>query len=787
MNDTRIMKDRAEMEGLVSTLQLDIEMFTDTGTSDRAMCNAIRLKMADLSKRWEKVTRDFTTALATEHRDEQRDLLSKALDLYKKTYAVAFKNAGAASSVLYNTMETERLDREAAAAGGGAGGGGGGTRTGAPPRVDESLRPDYKCSYSLSLSEFNKWMETGKAWGLASMHETRPTLVQKMYFEQICEKEFAENCNLEGNCRTFDHYMEESKLVYLKRVSIFLRRNEYIETTRQEDESYTSFYHRLRRCSEMADINTMEERDWNMHNLMASLPVNVFKQITAATINPTVEMVLATLEVVEQQMRQLGNTKFPLPPEKGKKKKSLTVNVASEDNRGRDRGGGGGNRGRGGGRGRGAGGRGGGQSSTYIDYTKLGCFRCGDSNHFRDQCEVMPSDCYCKTCEQTGHVDKVCLKKKRESANVSEEKKPEDKEKGEKPKEGKRELTPPAGGRDFSRPRGAANLVTVHYLDQENVHHKSALSSYELCNEAETGKGRLRRLACAIERKEKGGRRTDIGAVCDPGATASLLSKERADELSCNERDANGIVITTTNGAALDVSGQSELWLTTKSGHRKLVHVYVCNDLAHDLLLSADDCESLGLLPRNWPNHGGDDAKQYSKRYMANTVKTEAAEPEKEKEEAVEDEEDGRVDLSALRDALWSNTGDISKIPGFSKLPDTLQNIIREHKDVFSDSIGDRPMDCEPVKLIIDETVPLPPKVMTMRNVPLHWQSQAEKILTDLLQTGMVTRVRDPVPCVSPSFFVKKGDGSGDPRLVLDYKNTLNKILLRVPHPLPSQ
>ena len=223
MNDTRIMKDRAEMEGLVTTLQLDIEMFTETGTSDRAMCNSIRLKMADLSKRWEKVTRDFTTALATEHRDEQREVLTKALDLYKRTYAVAFKNAGAATSVLYNTMETERLDREAAAAGGGAGGGGGGTRTGAPPRVDESLRPDYKCSYSLSLSEFNKWMETGKAWGLASMHETRPTLVQKMYFEQICDKEFAENCNLEGNCRTFDHYMEESKLVYLKRVSIFLR------------------------------------------------------------------------------------------------------------------------------------------------------------------------------------------------------------------------------------------------------------------------------------------------------------------------------------------------------------------------------------------------------------------------------------------------------------------------------------------------------------------------------------------------------------------------------------
>ena len=95
-------------------------------------------------------------------------------------------------------------------------------------------------------------------------------------------------------------------------------------------------------------------------------------------------------------------------------------------------------------------------------------------------------------------------------------------------------------------------------------------------------------------------------------------------------------------------------------------------------------------------------------------------------------------------------------------------------------------MDCTPVKLIIDETLPKPPKVTTVRSVPLHWHSAGERILTDLLQTGIVQRVTEPVPCVSPSFFVKKGDGLGDPRLVLDYKETLNKLLIRVPHPLPS-
>ena len=214
------------------------------------------------------------------------------------------------------------------------------------------------------------------------------------------------------------------------------------------------------------------------------------------------------------------------------------------------------------------------------------------------------------------------------------------------------------------------------------------------------------------------------------------------------------------------------------------MHVYICADLSQDMLVSADDCEALGLLPRHWPNHDEvQDSTKYSKRYMANNVVTTAKEAEEKKKE---DESEGTVDLSALRDALWSNTGDISKIPAFNKLPKTLQTIIKSYKDVFSDSIGDRPMDCTPVKLVIDETLPKPPKVTTVRSVPLHWQSAGERILTDLLQTGIVQRVTEPVPCVSPSFFVKKGDGSGDPRLVLDYKETLNKLLIRIPHPLPS-
>ena len=116
MNNTRMMASRSELEGVVSTLQVDLELFTDTGGTDRAMCSALRQKMADLTRRWEGVTKDFTTTLATTLGDDARALTVKAQENYKKAYYGAIKSAGAATSELFNVMERERLDREATAA-----------------------------------------------------------------------------------------------------------------------------------------------------------------------------------------------------------------------------------------------------------------------------------------------------------------------------------------------------------------------------------------------------------------------------------------------------------------------------------------------------------------------------------------------------------------------------------------------------------------------------------------------------------------------------------------------
>ena len=486
-----------------------------------------------------------------------------------------------------------------------------------------------------------------------------------------------------------------------------------------------SYFNRLRKLADMADIKTMTEKELVMHMVMLSLPTNVVKQVTNITINPKLDDVLATLEVVEQHMRLLNNTNFLLPPDRSaKKKKSLSANVTEEKDRGQERGGGGGCGGRGRGRGAGGNARGGGQTGSYT----LSCFRCGE-DHYKDQCTKMPSECKCSHCHQTGHVEKVCLTKRRASANMSEEAKTEEKGEKENGEKEKRSQTPPNGVRDFSR-GCQANLVTVKYLDEEDVHHTSALLSYQLCNAAYSVRGKLRRLSCKIERKERGGAAVQIVAVCDPGATASLLSLSKANNLDCQQREARGIVISTANGASLDVRSQCEIWMNTNNQKRRLVHVYVVADLSQDMLISADDCEALGLLLRNWPNHGPGDAT-YSKLYQANSVET-----------AQKQENEGRVYLTELQERLWLDTGDITCIPNMQNIPENLQKMIQEFWDVFSDSIGDRPMDVPPVKLTVDESVPKPAKTMTCRAIPLHWQDSGECILTDLLQAGIVKSCR---------------------------------------------
>ena len=81
-----------------------------------------------------------------------------------------------------------------------------------------------------------------------------------------------------------------------------------------------------------------------------------------------------------------------------------------------------------------------------------------------------------------------------------------------------------------------------------------------------------------------------------------------------------------------------------------------------------------------------------------------------------------------------------------------------------------------------------PYKALTTKAIPQHWIPEAERVLNNFLEKGVIERVplEEPSDWVSPAFFVPKDD-SPTPRLrlVTDFSR-LNKFVVRPVHPFPS-
>ena len=106
-----------------------------------------------------------------------------------------------------------------------------------------------------------------------------------------------------------------------------------------------------------------------------------------------------------------------------------------------------------------------------------------------------------------------------------------------------------------------------------------------------------------------------------------------------------------------------------------------------------------------------------------------------------------------------------------------------EFKDIISDELNPKPMNCSPMKieLIAGAT---PSKNMYTKRVPLPFEKEAEKVLQDLIDKGVITRVYKPSIWCHPAFFLPKPDGKRV-RLVTDYTG-INRFVKRPVHPFPA-
>ena len=184
-----------------------------------------------------EVQKDFHTTIATCVNEADKTRAVAEMEEFRGKYKEITTKGLQMTGALFNTMEQERTEK--AETGQPATAAAAGART---LWVDKALHPSFKAAFLLSMDKFRKWKESVTAWGQSSSHELRSQLVQKLHFEAICEKEFYVNC---PELDTFQEMVEEATHVYNKRVSVFIRRSEFMNARREEGEAYLSYYHRL--------------------------------------------------------------------------------------------------------------------------------------------------------------------------------------------------------------------------------------------------------------------------------------------------------------------------------------------------------------------------------------------------------------------------------------------------------------------------------------------------------------------------------------------------------------
>ena len=224
-------------------------------------------------------------------------------------------------------------------------------------------------------------------------------------------------------------------------------------------------------------------------------------------------------------------------------------------------------------------------------------------------------------------------------------------------------------------------------------------------------------------------------ALPDTGATRTIIShaiiKEAGMARYVMKRGAKGVKLRVANGQFLQCEGTIPLWIESKAhGSMVLIHVLVSRDLVSQFLISWHDLCDLGVIPKGFPH----------------------------------------------------SVDQVESVP-----VDSLEEIKADFDDVLCDTLDEAcgVMKGKPMKITLKDNVPIKPlNVKTTRPVPVHFKEKADKLIDELLDSGVIKPVSGPSEWCSPAHFVPKGDGK-KLRLVTDYRQ-LNKAVSRPTHPFPS-
>ena len=126
------------------------------------------------------------------------------------------------------------------------------------------------------------------------------------------------------------------------------------------------------------------------------------------------------------------------------------------------------------------------------------------------------------------------------------------------------------------------------------------------------------------------------------------------------------------------------------------------------------------------------------------------------------------VDLQKLRVIPESFPAVVAAVTTYN---DIKTKTIATFPQVFSDTLDDRPMCAENMKIYLKENA-TPYRVSAPRPIPLRFQEPANLEIEKYIKSGIIAPCDEPTEWCSPAFFVPKGDGKCV-RLVTDYTSGL--------------
>lgn len=185
------------------------------------------------------------------------------------------------------------------------------------------------------------------------------------------------------------------------------------------------------------------------------------------------------------------------------------------------------------------------------------------------------------------------------------------------------------------------------------------------------------------------------------------------------------------NGQRMSCEGTAKIIISCQNSPEVHTEVLVSSDVNNEVLLGRPDLQQLGVISESFPH------------ITVNNVKS-------------------------------------------AKCMDSLQHIMKDYPDVLSDTLGSIVIAGSPMQIHLRDDVDIQPKrILTARQIPLHLNEEANRVVEDLLARDVIEPVTVPTDWISPAHFVPKEGGKGGLRMVTDF-TALNRYVKRPVHPFPS-